>query len=162
MLIDDGASLDVRGDDASRTSKDRVSIGRLSTIAAKHGHITLGDGCNIGSYCRIATQSRVEIGESVLIGAYCYVGPGNHTFGGEDSPLIEQPMDIKGGVSIGAHAWLGARVTIMDGVRIGAHAVVGAHSFVKDDVPDYAVVVGTPARIVGSCKPNLVQTQHAQ
>jgi acetyltransferase-like isoleucine patch superfamily enzyme len=162
VLIDDGASLDVRGDDASITIKDRVSIGRLSTIAAKHGHVTLGNGCNIGSYCRIATQSRVSIGESVLIGAYCYVGPGNHTGGGEDTPLIEQPMDIKGGVSIGDHAWLGARVTIMDGVTIGAHAVVGAHSFVKDDVPDYAVVVGTPARIVGSRKPADMQTQNAQ
>jgi acetyltransferase-like isoleucine patch superfamily enzyme len=151
----------VRGDDASITIKDRVSIGRLSTIAAKHGHITLGDGCNIGSYCRIATQSRVDIGESVLIGAYCYVGPGNHTGGGEETPLIEQPMDIKGGVSIGSHAWLGARVTIMDGVRIGAHAVVGAHSFVKDDVPDYAVVVGTPARIVGSRKAEATHTQNA-
>jgi acetyltransferase-like isoleucine patch superfamily enzyme len=160
VLIDDGASLDVRGDDASITIKDRVCIGRLSTIAAKHGHITLGDGCNIGSYCRVATQSRIDIGESVLIGAYCYVGPGNHTGGGDDAPLIEQPMEIKGGVSIGAHAWLGARVTIMDGVTIGAHAVVGAHSFVKDDVPDYAVVVGSPARIVGSRKPEATHTQN--
>jgi acetyltransferase-like isoleucine patch superfamily enzyme len=162
VLIDDGASLDVRGDDASITIKDRVSIGRLSTIAAKHGHITLGDGCNIGSYCRIATQSRVDIGESVLIGAYCYVGPGNHTGGGEDSPLIEQPMEIRGGVSIGAHAWLGARVTVMDGVKIGAHAVVGAHSFVKEDVPDYAVVVGTPAKVVGSRKPAATQAHHGE
>lgn len=153
VLIDDGASLDVRGDDASITIQDRVSIGRLTTIAAKGGHVTLGSGCNVGSYCRIATQSRVTIGESVLIGAYCYVGPGNHTGGGEDVPLIAQPMEIKGGVSIGAHAWLGARVTIMDGVTIGEHAVVGAHSFVKDDVPDYAVVVGTPAKIVASRKP---------
>jgi acetyltransferase-like isoleucine patch superfamily enzyme len=160
VLIDDGASLDVRGDDASITIKDRVSIGRLSTIAAKHGHITLGDGCNIGSFCRIATQSRVDIGESALLGAYCYVGPGNHTGGGEDTPRIEQPMDIKGGVIIGAHAWLGARVTIMDGVTIGAHAVVGAHSFVRDDVPDYAVAVGTPARVIGSRKAVATHTQN--
>ena len=123
------------------------------TIAAKGGHITLGDGCSVGSYCRIAAQSRVDIGERVLIGAYCYVGPGNHTGGGEDTPLISQPMEIKGGVSIGAHAWLGARVTIMDGAKIGEHAVVGAHFLVKDDVPDYEVVVGTPAKIVASRRP---------
>jgi acetyltransferase-like isoleucine patch superfamily enzyme len=149
VIVDDGAALDVRGDEASITIQDRVVIGRLSTIAAKSGHITLGKGANIGSYCRIATQSKVEVGESVLVGAYCYIGPGNHTGGGEGAPMIEQPMDVRGGVTIGAHAWLGARVTVLDGVKIGSHAVVGAHSFVKDDVPDYAIVVGTPARIVG-------------
>lgn len=156
VLIDDGASLDVRGDSGAIDIRDRVSIGRLTTIAAKGGPITLGSGTNIGSYCRIATQSRIDIGESVLIGAYCYVGPGNHTGGGEDAPLIAQPMDIKGGVTIKDHAWLGARVTILDGVTIGAHAVVGAHSLVKEDVPDYAVVVGTPAKVVGSRKSSAV------
>lgn len=149
VIVDDGAALDVRGNDASITLEDRVVIGRLSTLAAKGGHIKLGNGCNIGSYCRIATQSRVEIGESVLVGAYSYIGPGNHTGGGEGAPMIEQPMEIRGGVTIGAHTWLGARVTVLDGVKIGSHAVIGAHSFVKDDVPDYAIVVGTPARVVG-------------
>ncbi len=156
VLIDDGASLDVRGEKGAIEIKDRVSIGRLTTIAAKGGPITVGSGTNIGSYCRIATQSRIEIGESVLVGAYCYVGPGNHTGGGEDAPIISQPMDIKGGVTIKDKAWLGARVTILDGVTIGAHAVVGAHSLVKEDVPDYAVVVGTPAKVIGTRKPSAV------
>jgi acetyltransferase-like isoleucine patch superfamily enzyme len=148
VLIDDYASLDVRGGDASITIKDRVSIGRLSTIAAKHGHIELNDGCNIGSYCRVATNSRVTVGASVLIGAYCYIGPGNHTDSGEGSALIEQPMEIKGGVSIGDHSWLGARVTVLDGVTIGKNAIIGAHSLVKDDVPDWGVAVGCPARVI--------------
>jgi len=159
VLIDDGASLDVRGDDASIKIGDRVSIGRLSTIAAKHGEITLGAGTNVGSYCRVATQSQVTVGESVLIGAYCYIGPGNHTGGGDGAPLIAQPMEIRGGVAIGDHAWLGARVTVLDGVKIGRHAIVGAHSLVKDDVPDYAVVVGTPARVVSVRSPGEVVTE---
>jgi acetyltransferase-like isoleucine patch superfamily enzyme len=50
----------------------------------------------------------------------------------------------------------------MDGVKIGAHAVVGAHSFVKEDVPDYAVVVGTPAKVVGSRKPAATQAHHGE
>jgi acetyltransferase-like isoleucine patch superfamily enzyme len=148
VLIDDYASLDVRGSEASISIGDRVSIGRLSTIAAKHGQVQLKDGCNIGSYCRVATNSRVVVGESVLIGAYCYIGPGNHTEGEEGSALIEQPMEIKGGVSIGEHSWLGARVTILDGVTIGKHAIIGAHSLVKEDVPDWGVAVGCPARVV--------------
>lgn len=148
VLIDDYATLDVRGDDASIDIGDQVSIGRFSIVAAKHGSIVLSSGCNIGSSCRIATNSKVVIGQSVLVGAYCYVGPGNHTEGSEDAPLISQPMDIRGGVEIGDHAWLGARVTVLDGVKIGKHAIIGAHSLVTEDVPDWGVAVGTPARVI--------------
>lgn len=148
VLIDDYATLDVRGSNGSIEIQDRVSIGRFSIVAAKHGSIILSSGCNIGSSCRIATNSKVTIGESVLLGAYCYIGPGNHTEGTEGQPLISQPMDIRGGVEIGDHAWLGARVTVLDGVKIGKHAIIGAHSLVTQDVPDWAVAVGTPARVI--------------
>lgn len=148
VLVDDYATLDVRGRESSIEIQDRVSIGRFSTIAAKHGSIVLSNGCNIGSYCRIATNSKVIVGESVLVGAYCYVGPGNHTESSDGAPLISQPMDIRGGVEIGEHAWLGARVTVLDGVKIGKHAIIGAHSLVTEDVPDWAVAVGTPAKVI--------------
>ncbi len=45
-------------------------------------------------------------------------------------------------------AWVGAGVTILPGIRIGKHAVVGASSVVTKDVPDYAVAVGNPARVI--------------
>jgi len=158
VLIDDNASLDVRGVEGRIEIGDRVSIGRLTTVAAKYGSISLRAGCNIGSYCRIATNSSIEVGESVLIGAYCYIGPGNHTEGTSDEPLITRPMEIKGGVSIGAHAWLGARVTVLDGVRIGERAIIGAHSLVMDDVPDDAVAVGIPAKVVRLRRPEDLKT----
>jgi acetyltransferase-like isoleucine patch superfamily enzyme len=148
-LIDDYVVLDVRGEGASITLGDHVCIGRFSTIAAKGGNITLGDGVNIGSYCRIATQSSLSIGESTLVAAYSYVGPGNHQRGDEEVPLIAREMEIKGGVSIGPHAWIGARATILDGVTIGARAIVGAHALVKENVPEGATVAGIPAKIVG-------------
>jgi len=148
VLIDDFVTLDVRGSEASIALGDRVSLGRFTTVAAKHGSISLAPGCNVGSYCRVATNSKVVVGESVLIGAYCYIGPGNHTEGDADEPLITRPMDIRGGVVIGDHAWLGARVTVLDGVTIGRHAIIGAHSLVTTDVPDWGVAVGTPARVI--------------
>ena len=55
-------------------------------------------------------------------------------------------MEIKGGVRIGANAWIGAHSTILDGVTIGEGAIVGAHSLVRDDVPAGAVVAGVPAK----------------
>lgn len=150
LLLDDYAVLDVRGDDAGITLGDYVSLGRFTTLAAKGGHISLGNGVNIGSYCRVATQSRVEIGDSTLIAAYVYLGPGNHQRGDNETPLIAREMEIKGGVKIGKNVWIGARATILDGVTIGDGAVIGAHSLVKDNVPAGAVAVGTPAKIVTS------------
>ena len=148
FMADDFSVLDAHGKGAGIEIGDYVSIGRFSTLAAKEGRIKLGPGVNIGSYCRIATQSLVELGESVLVAAYVYIGPGNHQQGDESVPLISREMDIKGGVRIGAHSWIGTRATILDGVTIGERAVIGAHSLVRDDVPSGAVVAGTPAKII--------------
>jgi acetyltransferase-like isoleucine patch superfamily enzyme len=134
VMVDDYAVLDARGTAAH--------------ISAKGGRIELGRGANIGSYCRLATQSRITVGESVLVAAYCYIGPGNHLPADDSTPLIAREMEMKGGVTIGEHAWIGAHSTILDGVTIGAGAIVGAHSLVRADVPAGAVVAGVPARII--------------
>ena len=148
VIIDDYASIDVRGDNGQIVIGDRASIGRFSTITAKSGAVILNQGVNIGSYARIATQSKVEIGESTLVAAYAYIGAGNHQSGDDDIPLIAREMDIKGGVTIGKHCWIGAGAMILDGVTIGDGAIVGAQSLVNKDVPAGAVVAGTPARVL--------------
>jgi acetyltransferase-like isoleucine patch superfamily enzyme len=148
VVIDELVSLEVRGDRGSIMLSDRVSIGRLSTVVAKQCNIEFGPGCNIGSYCRIASESGIVFGESVLVAAYAYIGAGNHQHGSDGKPLIEQRMDLRGGVRIGDHAWIGAGAMVMDGVQIGARAIIGAQSLVTEDVPADAVVVGTPARVV--------------
>jgi acetyltransferase-like isoleucine patch superfamily enzyme len=51
-------------------------------------------------------------------------------------------------IRIKKNAWIGARVSILPGVTIGENAIVGTGSIVTKDVPDNAVVVGNPARIV--------------
>jgi acetyltransferase-like isoleucine patch superfamily enzyme len=153
VILDDFVTLDVRAHE-SRNSEigislaDHVLLGRNSIVVAKDGFIRLGRACNVGSHCRIATQSSVEIGESVLIAAYSYIGPGNHKIDGADQPLIERGMDLKGGVRIGDNVWIGTRATILDGVTIGRDAVVGAHSLVLEDVPERAIVAGAPAKVI--------------
>lgn len=158
ILIDDYAALDVRGEAGEISLGNFVSIGRFTTVTAKQGAVTLHDGANIGSYCRIATQSKVVIGESTLVAAYCYIGPGNHQAGDEDTPLISREMDIRGGVHIGKNCWIGAGALILDGVTIGDGAIVGAHALVRDDVPAGAVVVGSPARIIKTYSKTLDET----
>ena len=51
-------------------------------------------------------------------------------------------------IRIKKNAWIGARVSILPGVTIGENAIVGTGSVVTKDVPDDAVVVGVPAKIV--------------
>lgn len=51
-------------------------------------------------------------------------------------------------IVIGHDVWIGARVFVRDGVRIGHGAVVGAGAVVADDVPDYAIVGGVPAKLI--------------
>lgn len=150
-IIDDSAVIDVRtsgGGEGSIEIGDHVLIGRNSLVTTKGGSIKLGNACNISSFCRVATRSKVEIGESVLVAAYVYIGCGNHSFEDPSVAIIEQPMDVRGGVMIGERAWIGTKATILDGVTIGRNAVVGAHSLVREDVPDNAIVAGVPARLV--------------
>jgi len=147
VFVDDFATLDVRGEGSIRLGM-HTFIGRFSSVVAKEADVVVGDGVNIGTNCRIASQSRISIGSSTLIAAFCYIGPGNHQRGEKGQPLIEQDMQIKGGVTIGSNCWIGARATILDGVTIGDNAIVGAHSLVRESVPAGAVVAGTPARIL--------------
>jgi acetyltransferase-like isoleucine patch superfamily enzyme len=65
---------------------------------------------------------------------------------------IYQQGDTMGTLSIGNDVWIGQGAIILgspDGTFIGNGVVIGAHSVVKESIPDYAVAVGAPARIVG-------------
>lgn len=90
----------------------------------------------------------------VTIGKYCHLSRGVTIFSTtheyDDRPKIpydevvaEKPVVIKDFVWVGSHA------IILGGVTIGEGAVIGAGSLVFKDVPDYAVVLGNPARVVG-------------
>lgn len=144
-FIDDYTCLDIQGDGKINCGEN-LFLGRNSSLVAKDSLILLGDKVNIGTHCRIATQSSITIGDNVFIAAYVYIGPGNHhvTPGIGVSPTMES----KGGVIIGNNVWIGAHSIIMDGVTIGDGAVIGANSYVRDDVPPNEVAVGSPARLL--------------
>jgi acetyltransferase-like isoleucine patch superfamily enzyme len=60
----------------------------------------------------------------------------------------KQPLQSKGRILIDDDAWLGFGVIVLSGVRIGKGAVVGAGSVVTRDIPDGAIAVGSPARVI--------------
>ncbi len=83
----------------------------------------------------------ISIEDEVLIAANVQIISNNHD-PYDRSVLTCKPVLIKKG------AWIGAGASIMPGVTIGKFAIVGAASVVTHDVPDYAVVVGSPARVI--------------
>ena len=66
----------------------------------------------------------------------------------EDFAHIAPKVALCGGVKVGEGALLGVGVVVIPGIKIGKWSIIGAGSVVTKDVPDYAVVVGNPARIL--------------
>jgi acetyltransferase-like isoleucine patch superfamily enzyme len=150
VVIDDNCLLDAKGEsNGGIRIADGVFIGRNSILSCKDGDIELRQGANIGFNCEVFSASRVIIGAGVLMAAYGYVIGGDHDFSDPTRPVLDQTR-TSAGVAIGDGAWLGAGAKVLDGVVVGSHAVIGAGAVVREAVPDHAVAVGIPARVVSS------------
>lgn len=105
---------------------------------------SLGRAVYIGPYCVLG---EVDIGDDVLLGSQVSVMNGAKQHGIErlDVPIREQP-GLWPSVTIGQDSWIGDRAIVM--ANVGRHCVVGAGTVVTQPVPDYAIVVGNPARII--------------
>ncbi len=149
VVVDDNCLLDAKGEsNRGITIGNGVFIGRNSILSCKNGDIELADGANIGFNCEVFSASQVSIGRDTLLAAYCYLIGGDHDFSDVSQPVIAQSRTSKG-VSIGAGAWLGAGAKVLDGVSVGDYAVIGAGAVVRSAVPERAIAVGVPARVVG-------------
>lgn len=85
----------------------------------------------IGNHVIINTGAQVD--HDCVVGDYAHLAPG---------------VILCGDVHIGEGAMVGAGATVIPGIKIGAWATVGAGAVVVADIPDYAVAVGNPARII--------------
>jgi acetyltransferase-like isoleucine patch superfamily enzyme len=126
-----------------------VFIGAQTMIQGRFDGI-----CRIGNHVWIGPHAYFDA-RNLVIEDYVGWGPGakllgsTHTGQPVDVPIITTDLIIKP-VIVGYGADVGTNATILPGVRIGAHAIVGAGAVVADDVPDYAVVAGVPARVLRS------------
>lgn len=121
-----------------------VNIEKGASFGTGRG-ISIGNGSGIGVNCSI--HGPLTIGDYVMMGPEVTILTSNHKFDRLDIPMQQQGMSIKP-VVIGNDVWIGMRSIILPGVNIGNHVVVGAGSIVTKDIPDYAIVGGTPARII--------------
>lgn len=110
--------------------------------------IVIGKNSSIHPWCQLrAHLSSIEIGAGVMIAAGCALYSYDHGIAME-SPIREQALTSRGPIVVGEDAWLGTGSIILSGVRIGKGAVIGAGSVVTRDVPELAIAVGNPARVM--------------
>jgi len=112
-------------------------------------NVNVGNNVSIGDFCKV--QNNVSIYEGVTLEEYVFCGP-SMVFTNILDPKCKYPQVgaqfyvktlVKEGASIGANA------TIVCGITLGKHCLIGAGSVVTKDVPDYALVVGVPGKILG-------------
>ncbi|KFI25331.1 hypothetical protein CN97_08400 [Haematobacter massiliensis] len=114
-------------------------------------NITAGKVLHLGSgtflWAGPSEKGRVVIGDDVTFGPRVMLTAANYRFN-DGQPVRSNAMDEKE-IFIGDDAWIGAYAIILPGARIGKGAVVGAGSVVTGDIPDWAIAVGAPAKVVG-------------
>lgn len=109
---------------------------KYNWVVQNKDNLRLGYKTDIGAFTYINAKHGVTIEDQVQVGSHCAVYSIS-TIDNKTGPVL-----LKKNCRIGSHS------TIMPGVTVGENAVVGAHSFVNKDVPDNAVVVGVPAKIL--------------
>ncbi|TVT90119.1 acyltransferase [Pseudomonas sp. RGB] len=121
---------------------DGAVIGENCNVCA---HTLIENGVSVGN--NVTIKSGVFLWEGTVIADDVFIGP-NATFTNDAMPRSKVYPEIFSGIIIKRGASIGANATILPGVTIGEDAMVGAGAVVVSDIPDRAVVVGNPAKVI--------------
>lgn len=117
--------------------------------------IEFGENVELNDYVHIVASQSIKIGNNVLMASKIFISDLNHgcydgNESGQSSPNLkpnDRPLSSKP-VIIGDNVWIGESVSILPGVTIGKGSIIGSNSVVTKSIPDYCIVVGSPAKIV--------------
>lgn len=175
-------NVDVRVNPQPRTYLkvgDECHVGGTFVFERGLGEITVGNGSSIGGGCLlICTQDQgIHIGNNVMLSWDVTVIDSN-SHSADANVRANDAFDWMIGESIGRignfkdwssvksapvyikdDAWVGFGAVIMKGVTVGRGAIVGSRSVVTKDVPDFAIVAGNPAQVVGQAPSNRVKAR---
>ena len=115
---------------------DHVYIGPFNLIDAS-GNLRIGEGCQVTTHCALLTHTSHQ---SLRLAGRSYWG----------SP--QPPGYVRRPTTIGPYSFIGPHSVIMPGSRLGRGVLVRAYSYVDGEVPDFAVVAGQPAVVVGDTR----------
>jgi acetyltransferase-like isoleucine patch superfamily enzyme len=123
--------------------KDDIRF-RFPEVIFQNTTVTIGKRVFIGPGSYFGGKSTIVIGDDTMIAPHVCVLTNTHDYNKNPmwQTIIFRP------VYIGKFVWIGYGAIILSGVKIGDNAIIGAGCVVTKHVPDNAVVVGNPARII--------------
>ena len=128
-----------------------LRIGRDSTIHMwanffQPTNISIGEGTVVGDHVFLDGRATLKIGNHVDIASQVLIYNSEHDLESLDFKAVEEPVEI------GDYVFIGPRVIILPGVKIGKGVIVAAGAVVAESIPDFAIVGGIPARVIGERK----------
>lgn len=142
--------------DGSRLGRTRISTSVV--FNGRRSNVHIADHVFVGHFSILDGTDRLTIAEGVQVagwvGLYTHsshisirlMGERYQGWQGERPGWVQKPL------SIGPYSFVGVKSTVLPGCDVGRSALVAAHSLVNRPVPDFAIVSGTPARIVGDVR----------
>jgi acetyltransferase EpsM len=135
------------GDNAIRKNISQILQGQFGLLVHRTAYIspisTLGTGTVV--------MAKAVVNASTKVGKHCIINTGaviEHDCNLEDFVHISPNASLAGGVSVGEGSHIGIGACVIPRITIGKWATVGAGAVIIKDIPDGAVVVGNPGRIV--------------
>ncbi|PWS36296.1 chloramphenicol acetyltransferase [Falsiroseomonas bella] len=129
----------------ARTTLAEVEMGDYSYVV----HDAQIIYATIGRFCSIASHTRINPGnhplDRVALNHFTYRASA-YGLGPDEAGFFDWRRSHR--VTLGHDVWLGHGVIVLPGVSIGTGAAIGAGAVVTRDVPDFAVAVGNPARVL--------------
>lgn len=128
-----------------------------STVITDEANLDLADNVFIGHYNFIESSNGLSIEEGVQITNYISVlTHSSHISIRLYGSQYRRHSDLigykKGSVTIGAYSFIGPHSTILPGTRIGKGCLVSAYSLLKGEYPDFSIISGNPATVVGDTR----------
>ena len=142
-------------------SGSKISSGNVSFQSLRGRNIHIQSGTRVDSQSQIGGNTylgvncyvtRSKIGRYVSIANNVSIGQGEHSLTSISTSSIfyKNPWEelTRGSCEIGNDVWIGVDAVILRGVKVGSGAVVGANAVVTSDIPDFAIAVGAPAKVI--------------
>ncbi|ATA72663.1 acetyltransferase [Capnocytophaga canis] len=145
-MSDQGAIISIGNNEIRKKIVERYRFKYIQAIhpsAVISSYVKMGEGTVV--------MANAVLNPDVQIGKHCIVNTGaivEHDCKIEDFVHISPNVALAGNVQVGEGTHIGIGASVIQGVKIGKWATVGAGAVVIRDIPDYAVVVGNPAKVI--------------